>query len=275
MGIMPAHDVDTCPGIGQGERPLLSRDGKMISTFVDGLVMVRPLEGCGEIVSTGIRGAKADISYDDRYVAIHAPLSGDARYDIAVVDLVTGQVRNVTASLHGSSFYPSWTRDGRLSFRYDGDDYHGFMIASDVLSLPPMSATSLSRKDQRSEVRWADVFAGAPKDGRGLTLVLVWGTWNVHGGEALHELEAFARINASVDAMMATDRVSPEDDVSRVVVGCHCDVPKLRLRDGGLDVSGMNNQNPSWLLFRGDKLVSRRLGALTSRQLMAWIHNES
>ena len=38
--------------------------------------------------------------------------------------------------LAGSSLFPSWTEDGRLCFRYDGDDYRGFMMASNVLSLP-------------------------------------------------------------------------------------------------------------------------------------------
>src|SRR5262249_748818 len=71
-GVMPAQRVSTCPTIGTGERPLISKDGKRITTFVHGNVVVRGLDNCDDIIDTGIQGAKADFSWDGRYIAFHA-----------------------------------------------------------------------------------------------------------------------------------------------------------------------------------------------------------
>ena len=65
--------VPPCDGIGVGERPLLSKDGRRITTFVRGTIVVRGLTDCEDIIDTGIQGAKADFSCDGRYVAFHAP----------------------------------------------------------------------------------------------------------------------------------------------------------------------------------------------------------
>jgi len=64
--ILPAGRVPPCPGIGVGERPLISKDGSRITTFVRGVVVVRGLTDCNDILDTGIRGAKADFSFDGR-----------------------------------------------------------------------------------------------------------------------------------------------------------------------------------------------------------------
>src|SRR5688572_17773234 len=69
--VMPYGRVPSCPGIGTGERPLVSHDGKRITTFVRGTVVIRNLTDCNDIIDTGIGGGKADFSWDGRYVAMH------------------------------------------------------------------------------------------------------------------------------------------------------------------------------------------------------------
>jgi hypothetical protein len=60
--VLPAGRVTNCPGIGTGSRPLISKDGRRISTFVKGHVVLRGLTDCEDIVDTGLQGAKADFS---------------------------------------------------------------------------------------------------------------------------------------------------------------------------------------------------------------------
>src|SRR5262249_45970474 len=70
--LLPAREVQPCDSIGVGDRPLLSKDGRRLTTFVRGTVVIRSLTDCDDIIDTGIRGAKADFSWDGRYVALHA-----------------------------------------------------------------------------------------------------------------------------------------------------------------------------------------------------------
>jgi hypothetical protein len=104
--------VPPCDGSGTGQRPLLSKDGKRITTFVRGTVVVRNLDDCGDILDTGLPGAKADFSWDGRHIAFHAPKPEGGGYEILVVDWVERTVRTAV-SLPGSSLSPSWTQDGR------------------------------------------------------------------------------------------------------------------------------------------------------------------
>ena len=68
---------------------------------------------------------------------------------IQIVDLQQHTVRTLPG-LSGSALFPSWTKDGRLCFRYDGPDYRGFMMASNVLDVPaqplPAVAEPLPRR---------------------------------------------------------------------------------------------------------------------------------
>src|SRR5262245_14279091 len=73
QSVMPAQSVPPCQGIGVGARPLLSKDGRRITTFVRGKIVVRNLTDCQDIIDTGIGGAKADFSWDGRYIAFHMP----------------------------------------------------------------------------------------------------------------------------------------------------------------------------------------------------------
>lgn len=164
--VLPAGRVSSCPGIGVGARPLISKDGRRITTFVRGTVVVRGLTDCNDVLDTGLQGAKADFSFDNRYVAFHVDRADHRGSDIVIIDTKDRTVRTLTG-LAGSAIFPSWTQDGRLCFRYEGADYNGFMMASNVLSLPakPLaSATDATRAPER--ITWQDLFPGeAPQHG--------------------------------------------------------------------------------------------------------------
>ena len=138
MAASRAPPVSNVRSIGVGERPLISKDGKRITTFFKGNLVVRGLDNCENIFDTGIQGSKADFSWDGRYIAFPAAKKEGAGYEIRIVDLETRTVRTLPG-LEGSALFPSWTQDGRLCFRYDGPDYRGFMIASSVLDAPVAS----------------------------------------------------------------------------------------------------------------------------------------
>ena len=153
--------MTACAGIGTGERPLISKDGRRITTFVKGNVVVRGLDNCDDIFDTGIQGAKADFSWDGRYIAFHALKSNGRRATRSRSS--TSQQRTVRTlpGLNGSALFPSWTKDGRLCFRYDGPDYRGFMMASGVLDVAaePLPAAPQPLPAERT---WADIFPETP-----------------------------------------------------------------------------------------------------------------
>jgi hypothetical protein len=118
--VLPAGRVVPCDGIGVGDRPLISKDGRRITTFVRGAVVVRGLTDCENTIDTGLQGGKADFSFDGRYIAFHVARAGTKTYEIVIVDLERKTVRTLP-DLPGSSLFPPWTKDGRLCFRYDSD----------------------------------------------------------------------------------------------------------------------------------------------------------
>lgn len=270
---LPHAAVQPCEGIGVGERPLLSKDGRRISIFVRGTLVVRNLTDCNDIVQTGLPGAKADFSWDGRYVAFHAPKADGRGYKIQVVDLEARTVRTV-AELEGSCLFPSWTQDGRLSFRYDGPDYRGFMMASDVLSVPerPLPAAPLALPSRRA---WNDLFPETARPDHRLSLVMVWGTWSAHSPIALRDLQRardyFAGSGVDVGVMTATDPGSREDDVTRLLRRHAIQLPRIPLAPRRLLLTEAHNQSPTTLLFRDGILIDRRLGAQTFDELRAWV----
>ena len=272
-GMMPAGRVPPCPGIGVGERPLLSREGRRITTFVRGTVVIRNLTDCEGILDTGIGGAKADFSWDGRYVAFHVPKETGRGYDIQVVDTEKRTVRTVT-NMPGSSYFPSWTKDGRLSFRYDGEDYRGFMIAHDVLSAParPLPAQPQQVPARRS---WSDLFPETERPAARTSVVMVWSTWSAHSPDALLDLqrarESFERNGLAVDVMTATEPGSLEPDIARLLGNHGIALPRIPLGAPRLGLIEAKNQIPTTLLFRDDVLVDRRLGAQTTAQLEEWV----
>jgi hypothetical protein len=271
-GVLPAQTVPACRGIGVGARPLLSKDGRRITTFVRGKIVVRNLTDCEDIVDTGIGGAKADFSWDGRYIAFHMPKGDLSGYEIAVVDLQRRTIRTVT-SLPGSSLFPSWTRDGRLSFRYDGNDFRGFMMADAVLAAPERPWGAPIALPAR--IGWRDVFPETPPPAHHVNVVTVWATWSAHSPDALLDLQqaerALAVSGADVGVFTATDLGSRRADIDRLIARYRIGLPAIRLAPDRLTLTEAHNQVPSTLLFRDGQLVDRRLGAQTTEQLEEWI----
>jgi hypothetical protein len=277
QSVMPHARVPVCPDIGRGERPLISHDGMRVTTFVRGTVVIRDLSDCDFTLDTGIQGAKADFSWDNRYVAMHAPKTSGSGYEIVVVDIQQKTVRTVT-NLPGSSYFPSWTRDGRLSFRYDGDDYKGFMFAHDVLSAPARLLPKAAANHVPERRTWADLFPETAQPNAELSLVMVWGTWSAHSPMALTDLERardyFSAQSMDVDVAMANDIGSRPEDVNAMLDRYDIDLRRIPLSSARFKLTEGHNQSPATLLFRNGELIDRRLGAQTFEQLRDWIKSE-
>ena len=275
-GVMPRGRVPACPDIGPGDRPLISKDGMRITTFVRGNIVVRNLNDCDQVFDTGIAGQKADFSYDNRYIAFHAQRPGTRHYDIMVVDLKERTVRNITSSLSGSSLFPNFTRDGRLSFRYDSPEYRGFMFASQVLSVPatplPKPATTAALPAERS---WNDIFPDSPRPGGAYTMVLVWSSWSAHSPVALADMQKardyFRDERFDLNVLASAEPASQIEDVTRLLSRGGINLQSIPMTPAGLAMTEGRNQMPTTLLFRGDRLIDRRLGAQTFDELRDWV----
>ena len=270
--VLPHTKVTTCDGIGTGERPLISHDGKRISTFVKGNLVVRALDNCADIVDTDIQGSKADFSWDGRYIAFHAVKSAGTGYEIRIVDLEKKTVRTLP-NLEGSALFPSWTKDGRLCFRYDGPDYRGFLMASNVLDAPeaPLPTVTEALPDER---RWEDIFPETPP-AKGLRLVMIWAPWSAHSLEAFTNLEEardhFTSRGVQVDAMAAADPGSRESDIASQLEDFRVTIPRIPLSQRHLAMTEARNQMPTTLLFRDGMLIDRKLGAQSFETLRDWV----
>jgi hypothetical protein len=273
-GVMPAGKVPRCPDIGAGDRPLISKDGVRITTFVRGNVIVRNRTDCEGVIDTGIAGQKADFSYDGRHIAFHAQRTGTSHYDILVVDLQDRTVRNVTASLTGSSLFPNFTRDGRLSFRYDSPEYRGFMFASNLLRVPasPLPKAGGALPDDRT---WQEIFAGSDRPATVYTMVLIWSSWSAHSPMALTDMqrarEHFRRAGFDLTVLASSEPASQPADVTLLLSRNQITLPSIPISPSGLARTEGRNQMPTTLLFQGDRLVDRRLGAQTFEELRDWV----
>ena len=271
--VMPHSRVSSCPTIGTGERPLISKDGKRITTFVKGNVVVRGLDNCDDIFDTGIQGAKADFSWDGKYIAFHALKKDGSGYEIKIVDVAQHTVRTLPG-LVGSALFPSWTQDGRLCFRYDGDDYRGFMMASGVLDVAaePLPAVTGSLPPART---WQDIFPQSPALARGSHLVLIWAPWSAHSGYAFDHLQKardyFASRIPGLSIAEAADPGSRETDITRQLSEFGVTLPRLPISAAGLLLTEARNQMPTTLLFKDGVLVDRRLGAQSFDELRDWV----
>jgi hypothetical protein len=278
MGVMPAGRVTSCPDIGTGQRPLISKDGRRITTFVRGSVVVRSRTDCNDIFDTGLQGAKADFSFDGRYIAFHIPKQGMDAYDIIVIDTTKRTIRNITSSLSGSSLFPSWTQDGRLNFRYDGADYRGFITASDVLSAPEQPLPAPARRST-APLTWASLFPAAAPPEHATNLVLVWSSWSAHTPDALTELQKardqFRSAGLDVGIVTTPELSSQRADLDRLRTQNHITLPELIATPAGLASAEALNQSPTTLLFRDGKLVDRKLGAQTAEELRDWVKRET
>jgi hypothetical protein len=270
--LLPSAKVPSCDKIGVGERPLISKDGKRITTFFKGNLVVRGLDNCDNIFDTGIQGSKADFSWDGRYIAFHAVKKEGTGYEIRIVDVQQRTVRTLPG-LEGSALFPSWTADGRLCFRYDGPDYRGFMIASNVLDVPAasLSAASEALPERRA---WNDIFPETQTTS-GMRLVMIWAPWSAHSFEAFANLQQaqdyFAKQGVKVDVMAAADPGSRETDIVQQLSDFQVTVPRIPLSQKGLAMTEARNQMPTILLFRDGILVGQRLGAQSSEALQNWV----
>ena len=269
--VLPAGRVPPCAGIGVGERPLISKDGRRISTFVRGTVVVRGLTDCVNTIDTGLQGAKADFSFDGRYLAFHVPKKTPKAYELAVVDLEKRTVRFPTASLAGSSLFPSWTRDGRLSFRYDGDDYRGFMFATEVLSAAEQPLPAATARVPASP-RWRDLFPETPVPAERVAVVMIWATWSAHSPYALAELQRADALLAgqgiSARLLTALEISSRRDEANRLRSLAGTSLPEIPLAPHGLPLTEAVNQIPTTLIFRDGVMAERRLGAQSAEDLV-------
>jgi hypothetical protein len=271
--IMPSAHIGACPAIGVGDRPLISHDGRRITTFVRGTIVVRGLTDCEDTFDTGLRGAKADFSFDGKYIAFHVAKAASARSDVVVVDVVKHTLRNVTASLSGSSLFPSWTNDGRLCFRYDGDDYRGFMMATDVLRVPEEPLPAVGHlADNRT---WSDVFPETARPAHALNVVMIWGTWSAHSPTALTDLqrarEFFVSRSYDVGVTTAVEPGTFRADADRILRQQAIHLPEIPLTPPHFDRTEARNQVPTTLLFLGNQLIDRKLGPLSFEALTSWI----
>jgi hypothetical protein len=251
---------------------LISKDGTRVTTFVRGAVVVRNRLDCDDMLNTGIQGAKADFSFDGRYIAFHAPKAGMQGYELQVVDTERRTVRRLTG-LAGSSYFPSWTRDGRLNFRYDGDDYRGFMTASDVLTAREEPLGTGGARVPATQ-RWEDLFPETPAPRANTALVMIWATWSAHSPDALIDLQRaqqhFRSRGAAVDVFTALELGTRRADADAMRRAHAIALPEIPLAPVRLARTEALNQIPTTLLFRDGVLVDRRLGAQTYDALIAW-----
>jgi hypothetical protein len=264
--------IPICDDVGGGNRPLLSKDGKQVTSFYNGQIIVRMLSDCTRTFFTRMTGAKADFSWDDRYIAFHAPKDdSDEGFDIWIVDTRRG-LRRKAISLPGSAFFPSWTRDGRLCFRYEGSTYRGFLMASNVLEGPwiplPETYTGVS-----SAVTWDDIFDGRRPTDHRFVLVLAWAPWSAHSIGALQGLQEAAREwserKSPVAALIAVDQ---DPMPARVTLA---PLERMTVSRDTMRLLGGYNQIPAAVLFEYGLVRGRRLGALSRQQLLDWIDSES
>ena len=82
-------------------------------------------------------------------------------YEIKIVDIEKHTVRTLPG-LHGSALFPSWTKDGRLCFRYDGPDYRGFMMAERRAGRR-RAAAARRAEPLPAERTWEDIFPETPR----------------------------------------------------------------------------------------------------------------
>jgi len=269
--VLPGGRIAPCPGFGADLRPLVSKDGRRVTVFQSGHVVVRSVDDCNGIFDTGLAGAKADFSWDGRYVAFHVPKPDDDGFRIAVVDTRRRTVRFVPG-LIGSGFFPSWTRDGRLFFRYEGPDYDGFMMATNVLSIPEESLPRAVPGGVRPDVHWSDVFASS--EAARSTLVMVWSDWSAHSPAAMNELSAFAARARDLGMNVSVRTAALEGSRRSFLGGLFAEgggPPEVNFRRGGAELAWAVNQIPTELLFRDGALIAEALGPRDCDSLSSWV----
>jgi hypothetical protein len=174
--------------------------------------------------------------------------------------------------LPGSSLFPSWTRDGRLSFRYDGPEYRGFMLLTSPLSkaavpLSPAVATAGSS-------RWEEIFPETSRPSEDVVVVTIWSAWSAHSADALLAAQQARERNATNSDVAYLSTVEPGTrrlDADRLLRKHEIDLVEIPLAPERFVLTDGDNQMPATLLFVRGLLADRRLGAQTYDQLRDWI----
>ncbi len=277
--LRPYRNVPPCPVIGTGNQPMMSRDGKVVATFVNNTLVVRHLETPDIILETNIQGGKADFSFDGRYIAFHRFKDGGETkgYEIVAVDLQTKRMIPVT-NLPGSSYYPSWTRDGRLSFRYDSEDYRGFMMATEFLKNPSSPLPDPPPVPAAKKVQLDPLFHGVTPPSKRVVLVNFWAGWCVHCRQELPTLERVRQYirQKGLDAEIvgACEPSSFKSDRDKVIRDRNLTLPQVDIQPKDLADFGVQ-MFPTNEMFVDGKLVERRYGAQTYDQFIEWFEKLS
>lgn len=270
--VLPAQRVPPCEGIGVGSRPLLSKDGRRLTAFVRGMIIVRNLTDCRDILETGATGAKADFSWDGRYIAYHSPKRQASGYEVQIVDLQRKTVRTVT-ELRGSSLFPSWTRDGRLMFYYEDDEFRGFLLADGSLTAPERPLPTVANLQAAN--RWSDVFPSTPLPRRSIAVVMIWSPWSAHSPDALRTLQGLAQSfdspESDVEVFMAVDESSRRSDAEKLLRRHEIRIREIPITPAHLALTGARNQIPASLVFRRGVLIDQRLGAQSREEFRDWV----
>jgi hypothetical protein len=266
----PYRELSACQELGgSGDRPLISKATGRLTVFSKGVVAVRNLRDCRDIGTTNLPGAKADFSYDGRFIALHVPKEeGTPGYAIKVFDIENRLIIPVTA-LRGTSLFPSWTNNGDLVFRYEDGDQRGFMRASGFLSNRAEAIPGVSvRNDQP---RWNDVFPSTPAPITRAAVVIVWANWGAHSVEALSNAQsAWAAMRSKGLDVSLLSAIEPSTNLSaarEVLREYALTIPILELAAGRLNLTGAQNQIPTALVFDRGVLVAQRLGAQSVESL--------
>ena len=266
-------EMQPCPELSENPRPFLSRDGQKATVFTDdGLIAVRNVDDCDDVLLTGTRGAKADFSWDGRYIAFHSPKADQSgRFQISVIDLEEETLIPVT-NLEGSSFYPSWSKDGSLYFHYDSEEFRGFVAATGFLDNPSTQLTD--RNDALDGTPdLGDLLDPAPSPSTPVVVLNMWATWCGHCRDELPILQelqdSYGREQIAV--LLAADWNSRPEDISRVLSVNDIELSQVRLMPSSMAFVGGFNQIPASLVFVNGRLFGRRLGALSRIEWEAWV----
>ena len=174
----------------------------------------------------------------------------------------------------GSSLFPSWTADGRLCFRYDADDYRGFMMADHVLDAPERPLHP-SRAGVPANPKWSDLFPESAMPAHRVNLAMIWATWSAHSPQALIDLQNagayFTEHSEDAGVTTAVEIGSLPSDVDRMRAANRITLPEIALAPARFVETEAVNQIPTTLLFRDGVMVDRRLGAQSFDALRAWV----
>lgn len=269
----PYRTVPAFPPLSAGTQPMLSKDARLIATFHRGTLLVRALDEAKPVVETRLRGGKADFSYDGRYIAFHSlqKVNGKEAYQVLVVDLRTRELLKVT-ELPGSCTYPSWTRDGRLVFRYDAADYRGFLMATRVLDAPRSPLPKAYPDDAPEPPPLARLYPKGNAPRQRVVIVNFWAGWCVHCRAELpmlHQLRKDLRAaGADAELVGACDPTSFQTDRDFILSRSKLDIPQVDLTAAEVNAYGIQVY-PTTLIFVEGRVAVRHAGALTRAQALA------